>query len=84
MLCLPSGALTVITVSVPTRCDWPQSPHWHKLFMSLSFPNPRWKTGKAAQTFMSRLVAFFSAAWRGNAARAGCMRLARARTEARM
>ncbi len=36
---------------------------------------------RRAQTFMNRLVAFFSAAWMGGATRAGCMRLAQARTK---
>jgi hypothetical protein len=61
VLCLPPYTLTVITVSVfHATCDWPQSPHWHNLFMSLSFSQSALEN--PAQTFMSRLIAFLSTA----------------------
>jgi hypothetical protein len=39
---------------------------------------------KNAQKLMSWPVAFFSAAWKGTATRASCMRLVRTRTKARI
>jgi hypothetical protein len=53
----------------------------HVLFKA----GPVWLTDQSASATNWRwLLAFFSAAWRGNATRAGRMRLARVRTKARI